>query len=85
VTDEELLAATGSIWQVKIYADGNRRRVLRTITVRAELQMDAQNAARRYSPGARVYDATPWDPRRERWGAGIECVVRERAVEAGGE
>jgi len=64
MTSKELLAATGNVWKVKCFRDGNRRRFQQTCYVRAGDIIKAEQAARRQSC-CPVADARPWDPRQE--------------------
>ena len=65
MTTTELLAATGNIWKVHCYRDGNRRRFDCTVYVRASDVLRAENEARDQT-GCRCVDAKPWDPRKDR-------------------
>lgn len=64
MTGRELLVATGNIWVVRCYRDGNRRRFQQECYIRAADVIKAEEAAKRES-GCRVADASPWDPRKE--------------------
>lgn len=64
MTSRELLTATGNVWEVKCFRDGNRRRFQQTCYIRASNILLAELAAKRQS-GCRVADARPWNPRKE--------------------
>jgi hypothetical protein len=64
MTPRELLTATGNIWRVQCWRDGNRRRKGPVLFFRASNIIVAEERARRKS-GCKCVDARPWDPRRE--------------------
>lgn len=64
MTPRELLTATGNIWRVKCWRDGNRRRPGPVLYLRASNIILAEEHARDKS-GLKCVDARPWDPRRE--------------------
>lgn len=61
MTENELLEANGGRWTVYCYRDGNRRRLLRTIQVRADTRMLAERIARRVSH-CKCVSASAWNP-----------------------
>lgn len=65
MTGAELLAANGGRWKVRCYSDGNRRRLVRTVYVKALDVLTAECKAREQS-GCRIVDARIWDPRYDR-------------------
>jgi len=60
----QLLKATGGIWRIVTYRDGNRRRRGPTVFARAKCILRAEEIGRRRS-GCPVAHASPWDPRKE--------------------
>lgn len=58
---KKLLEATGNAWQVDCYESGNRRRVVRTVYVRASTRERAEAIARSVSR-KKCVSARPWDP-----------------------
>ena len=65
VTKAELLKATGNIWRVVCWHDGNRRRIVQTLYIRASDVLAAEEVGRRES-GRRCVDAAPWNPKTDR-------------------
>ena len=65
VTKAELLKATGNIWRVDCWHDGNRRRIVQTLYIRASDVLAAEEVGRRES-GRRCVDAAPWNPKTDR-------------------
>lgn len=65
MTKAELLKATGNIWRVDCWHDGNRRRIVQTLYIRASDVLAAEEVGRRES-GRRCVDATPWNPKTDR-------------------
>lgn len=64
MTASQLLAATGNIWRVVTYRDGNRRRRGPTLYVKAGGILSAEEIGRRRSK-CPVVHCSPWDPRKE--------------------
>lgn len=65
MTATELLRATGNIWRVDCWHDGNRRRVVQTLYVRASDVLRAEAIGKQQS-GRRCVDARPWNPATDR-------------------
>jgi hypothetical protein len=65
MTGKELLSATGNIWRVDCWHDGNRRRVVQTLFVRATDVLRAEEIGKKES-GRRCVDARPWNPATDR-------------------
>jgi hypothetical protein len=65
MTKTELLKATGNIWRVDCWHDGNRRRLVQTLYIRASDVLRAEEVGRRQS-GRRCVDARPWNPATDR-------------------
>jgi len=65
MTKMELLKATGNIWRVDCWHDGNRRRKVQTLFVRASDVLRAEEVGRKES-GRRCVDARPWNPGTDR-------------------
>jgi hypothetical protein len=65
MTKTELLKATGNIWRVDCWHDGNRRRIVQTLYIRASDVLAAEEVGRRQS-GRRCVDAVPWNPKTDR-------------------
>ncbi len=65
MTSSELLKATGNIWRVDCWHDGNRRRIVQTLYVRAADVLSAELVGHRES-GRRCVDARPWNPETDR-------------------
>jgi len=65
MTKTELLKATGNIWRVDCWHDGNRRRIVQTLYIRASDVLKAEEVGRRES-GRRCVDAAPWNPKTDR-------------------
>jgi hypothetical protein len=65
MTKTELLKATGNIWRVDCWHDGNRRRIVQTLYIRASDVLAAEEVGRRES-GRRCVDAVPWNPKTDR-------------------
>lgn len=65
MTGQELLKANGNRWEVKCYRDGNRRRLDRTVYVRALDVLGAERIARSVSK-CRCVDARIWNPLTDR-------------------
>lgn len=63
-SDRELLTATGGVFKVRTYRDGNRRRPGPTFYFRADTALSAELRAKRKASIA-VAVAFPWDPRKE--------------------
>ncbi len=61
MTRTELLAATGNIWYVACYRDGNRRRFQTAVYVRAASAERARAVGHRETK-AICCDAIPWNP-----------------------
>ena len=61
----ELLLATGNIWRVDCWQDGNRRRKVQIVFVRCSDLLRAEELGRRIS-GRRCVDARPWNPETDR-------------------
>lgn len=64
MTSEELLKATGNMWQVVCYKDGNCRFRLGTYYIRAKTKDGAKAAALQLSGGKHSV-AWPYDPRKD--------------------
>lgn len=64
MTSKELLAATGNIWKVRCWKDGNRRRLVSILYIRSECILRAEETGRRRS-GCKCVDVVPWNPTRE--------------------
>lgn len=64
MTEAELLEATGNIWRVHCYRDGNMRKLDRVMYIRAALRSKAQEIARTHA-GCPVASAMPYDPRKD--------------------
>jgi len=60
----ELLQATGNVWEVVCYRNGNRRGFLGRYYVRSSTQDAAKQTALRLSRGGFAV-AWPWDPARD--------------------
>lgn len=75
-TAAELLTATGNVWKVFLYRDGNRRRLHRVTYVRARTSESAVDIGFRLF-GGRYGIARPWDP--FEWGEHMTPYVREVA------
>lgn len=65
MTGAELLQATGNIWRVVCWSDGNRRRRTRVVFCRCADVLRAEEIGRRQS-GVRCVDARPWNPETDR-------------------
>lgn len=65
MTKTELLKATGNVWRVDCWHDGNRRRIVQTLFIRASDVLRAEEVARQRS-GRRCVDARPWNPKTDR-------------------
>ena len=65
MTRAELLAATGNRWQVKCWQDGNCKRFMGSVYVRAIDAEQAKRIARQVKTGAKYCVAWPWDPRKD--------------------
>jgi len=65
MTPSELLAATGNVWQVRCYKDGNKRICLGDKFVRAENREQAIRIAKEVCRGAKHCVAWPWDPAKD--------------------
>jgi len=65
MTAKELLEATGNIWRVDCWHDGNRRRIVQTLYIRASDVLKAEEVGKRES-GRRCVDARPWNPGTDR-------------------
>jgi len=63
-TPSQLLKATGGIWRIITYRDGNRRHRGPIVFVRANCILKAEEIGRRRSK-CPVVHAFPWDPRKE--------------------
>ena len=61
MTRTELLAATGNIWYVACYREGNRRRFQTAVYVRAASAERARAVGHRETK-AICCDAIPWNP-----------------------
>lgn len=61
----DLLAATGNVWEVRCYRDGNRRQLQSVRYIRAGGILTAENIARQVSH-CRIVDARPWNPLTDR-------------------
>jgi hypothetical protein len=64
MTRSELLAATGSVWEVQCFVDGNCRRKAGLYYVRAANADRAKVVAKRLS-SCRVAVAWPWNPEKD--------------------
>ena len=65
MTSTELLQATGNIWKVRCYRDGNRRQLVQVLYARCASVLAAESVGRRES-GCKCVDASPWNPARDR-------------------
>lgn len=65
MTRKELLAATGNVWRVLCWQNGNRRGASEVLFVRTTSEELAKQIGRRLS-GRRCVDAYPYDPRSDR-------------------
>ena len=65
MTRHELLQATGNAWKLTCWDNGNRRRVVRVLYVRAETKEKALTIGHGLSD-RRCIDAVPYDPRHDR-------------------
>ena len=65
MTREELLEANGNRWQVKCWQDGNCKRFIGSVFVRANDAEQAKRIARQVQSGTRYCVAWPWDPRKD--------------------
>lgn len=65
MTRSELLAATGNRWQVKCWQDGNCKRFIGSVFVRADDAEHARKIAKQVKPETRYCVAWPWDPRKD--------------------
>lgn len=65
MTATELLKATRNVWRVDCWHDGNRRRIVQTLYVRAGDVLKAEEIGRKVS-GRRCVDARPWNPAKDR-------------------
>jgi hypothetical protein len=65
----EILRSTGNIWRVDCWHDGNRRKIVQTLYIRASDVLRAEEIGRKES-GRRCVDARPWNPETDRkcWG-----------------
>jgi len=66
MTEAELLTATGNAWKVKDATDHSRVVYVRAATACLAAMIGAKKLRRRHLV------VTPWDPRTERWGGGVE-------------
>ena len=64
MTKTQLLKATGNIWQVHCWQDGNRRKIVETIYLRASDVLRAESLGQQQS-GRRCVDARPWNPAKD--------------------
>lgn len=71
MTRGELLEATGNRWQVKCWQDGNCKRFIGSVFVRAANADQAKRIARQVHRGAKKCVAWPWDPRNDLTVAGF--------------
>lgn len=62
LSGQELLEATGGVFKVRTYRDGNRRRPGPTFYFRADTALSAELRAKRKT-GIAVAVAFPWNPR----------------------
>jgi hypothetical protein len=62
---QQLLLATGNIWRVDCWHDGNRRKIVQTLYIRASDVLRAEEIGRKES-GRRCVDARPWNPAKDR-------------------
>ena len=60
---QALLAANGNRWRVKCWQDGNHKRYLGAVFVRAQSATQAKRIAKAVKSQARFCVATVWDPR----------------------
>lgn len=81
MTPRELLAATGNVWEVSCFRDGNRRRFAQFVYVRSADRLRAKAAAQRIS-GCPVADARPWNPERDLMVSGWIRKVPDEAAES---
>lgn len=64
-SNSKLLEATGNVWKVICWRDGNRRKRVQVIFCRAVGVLEAEAIARRISH-CRCVDASPWNPETDR-------------------
>jgi hypothetical protein len=62
---QALLAANGNRWRVKCWQDGNHKRYLGAVFVRAQSATQAKRIAKAVKSQARFCVATVWDPRND--------------------
>lgn len=65
MTNTEILKATGNVWRVDCWHDGNRRKIVQTLYIRASDVLRAEEIGRKES-GRRCVDARPWNPAKDR-------------------
>jgi len=65
MTGKELLAATGSVFEVRCWDGGNRRRIVQTLYIRAADVLRAEAIGKQKS-GRTCVDARPWNPATDR-------------------
>lgn len=70
----QLLAANGNRWQVKCWQDGNCKRFIGSVFVRATIAEQARGIAKQVKPSAKYCVAWPWDPRKD---LSVSGFVRE--------
>jgi hypothetical protein len=84
MTTAELLQATGNVWEVVCYKDGNRRCCLGRYYVRSNTQDGAKQAALRLSRG-KVATAWPWNPAKDLQASAYIRAVPDITEEGGNQ